>query len=1252
MGNYKGDGYIGTVDINSNPYAGNQVFDEQTTINKVSPAITTGEIDSSTLDVDLQDEFDKETVEVVKQNNQIDPETLEILKRKGEEAKTLRTKWFLEPEYKTMLDEKTAKYRKEFSEKFGINNREEWIKFAVDRGVKVGSLPDWDTDSAIQGLEIEYNESLDKSYNRTKQLLTRPNSITQRLTKKLLNTGLSLTEINTLVTADEVINPATALFDSPYHFGLMQERFKEGKPLNAMGYLGLTSLDIIQSNVLVKSGGKFVKASKFALTGTKPIKTMAKAKEFQIAEAYRIQKATAEIARNNPKVKSLLIEGWETRTGFTISDTVKGLRVYNPEKAREAGKKKLNQLYEIEKDLKVDADGMPVQSDIILSAEQKLTRQADKSALNKISSGGSLGDEGALIVPFLNPDKLNGMVALLVDLKSIKIKNEKGKLVPKYPELQKMGAKKDEPLIDTIFNLTINKELLANKEVQELLIKHGVSFEDYVLTIVGSGSQAGQLLNQLSQIKRIRPKSELDAIEEKTLYSTQNLIYQLYGDSFIRAEGIRRGMMVSSLATAMRNATSAVIRSPVEGLANVMDNALLIKRAEGTGIIPNIVSGKAWRGAFSHMSYMLRQERAKEITDFILDHPQLGDQMNRLTGNYTEIAKARRGESIYGKGFDNTMNMLEEGSHFFNGPNRWQEFVIRRAMFLGEADRRFKQEWGIDLIKGLEEGKISLRDVLNDSPHLKPKDAPSALNIMDNSVTKAMDVTYAKQPDLAAFRSISNFITKSGLTAIIPFPRFMFNAMEFVAEHSVGATYPLIRRALSKDARGTPYTIKERQNVTRNLAAIPMMIGLVAYRRYGDAPADYKQVPSDLIIGDTQVDTSTLFPLRQALWIAEAVNRFFDGTLSSWGGTDKDEMLTVFAGTESLKTGTANVFIDEFASMLNAGNLDTFTDKAKRQKALGRIVGQYTNTYFTPIFQLTTAQRSSGVRTANYKDFTPEAEVVDVFKNAFRDSLSRRGLIAPSSEGDTVLRAGEGDPEIPTILSDEILSKGNEILTEEFNYIFRNKPRGSDNKPVISEEEKEMRNRVFITRTPDEERIGIPIRLTTGWAIGPEDNEERQFLIRIGYKDPDYQLGSKSDIGSIKDFENKQLRLLIPLTVRMAQKEFEKAGKVWEETDTFKTGEGKVSKKQYQALAAREYVEVQLAAYKGIISEAKQYVPEPIVKAIMDYRKIKKSSRLKAEQDWFLTNEEPPDLSKIEDIQFLVERAKVLSKAFQEALQD
>ena len=64
-----------------------------------------------------------------------------------------------------------------------------------------------------------------------------------------------------------------------------------------------------------------------------------------------------------------------------------------------------------------------------------------------------------------------------------------------------MGAKKDEPLIDTIFNLTINKELLANKEVQELLIKHGVAFEDYVLPIVGSGSQSGKLFINFTETR-------------------------------------------------------------------------------------------------------------------------------------------------------------------------------------------------------------------------------------------------------------------------------------------------------------------------------------------------------------------------------------------------------------------------------------------------------------------------------------------------------------------------------------------------------------------------------------------------------------------------------------------------------------------------------------------------------------------------------------------------------------------------------
>ena len=68
--------------------------------------------------------------------------------------------------------------------------------------------------------------------------------------------------------------------------------------------------------------------------------------------------------------------------------------------------------------------------------------------------------------------------------------------------------------------------------------------------MVGSASEAGRVLNKFSQIsKRVKPKSELDAIKEaKTLDMQGN-----FAKTFRRIENIRRGLLVSQIATAARN---------------------------------------------------------------------------------------------------------------------------------------------------------------------------------------------------------------------------------------------------------------------------------------------------------------------------------------------------------------------------------------------------------------------------------------------------------------------------------------------------------------------------------------------------------------------------------------------------------------------------------------------------------------------------------------------------------------------------
>ena len=110
-----------------------------------------------------------------------------------------------------------------------------------------------------------------------------------------------------------------------------------------------------------------------------------------------------------------------------------------------------------------------------------------------------------------------------------------------------------------------------------------------------------------------------------------------------------------------------------------------------------------------------------------------------------------------------------------NIPNRWQEFLVRRGAFLGELERLVKREYKIDFIDVLNQGKI--RDLLNDAGNVRPAGARSFIDLVADSTQKALDVTYAKQPDIPMFRNISSFIVRNGLTVVAPFPRFMFNSM-------------------------------------------------------------------------------------------------------------------------------------------------------------------------------------------------------------------------------------------------------------------------------------------------------------------------------------------------------------------------------------------------------------------------------------------------------------------------------------------
>ena len=107
-----------------------------------------------------------------------------------------------------------------------------------------------------------------------------------------------------------------------------------------------------------------------------------------------------------------------------------------------------------------------------------------------------------------------------------------------------------------------------------------------------------------------------------------------------------------------------------------------------------------------------------------------------------------------GTATDKVLSKMEDFTLALNAPNRWQDFMLRRGIFMGEAQRLFRQKWDIDLIEVLNSGRLD--DLMNDARDLNPtfkvvdgKDqlGVTATEIFAEATERALDLTYANPPE-------------------------------------------------------------------------------------------------------------------------------------------------------------------------------------------------------------------------------------------------------------------------------------------------------------------------------------------------------------------------------------------------------------------------------------------------------------------------------------------------------------------------
>lgn len=341
-------------------------------------------------------------------------------------------------------------------------------------------------------------------------------------------------------------------------------------------------------------------------------------------------------------------------------------------------------------------------------------------------------------------------------------------------------------------------------------------------------------------------------------------------------DNIRRGLLVSQVATSARNFTAQIGRVGMHTLVEATDNALnktLNPMRRLMGAEEKVIDHNKTFNLFLNLTRDVKTaNKVSEIVDL------LPTEKERLFTNYaSDVQDATKNVTL------KTAGKLVDG---LNKINRMQEYYFRRGMFAASLENTLSKK-GLDL-------KAIIREGGNPMENIRASD-------VEKAVDDALEFTYAKTPKEGVgkkFIALSNsvpFVT----TAIFPFARFMTNAMEFQFKHSPLGPLSLLSK-------------KEREAVASGDSRIfaQSMVGsaalLAAVEAKRGSVGDKKWYEIETETGKT-VDMRPYFPLTPYMLVADLAVRAERGL----GGIDSKDIIQGLTGAQ-FRAGTGLSLLDGF----------------------------------------------------------------------------------------------------------------------------------------------------------------------------------------------------------------------------------------------------------------------------------------------------------------------------------------------------
>jgi len=501
-----------------------------------------------------------------------------------------------------------------------------------------------------------------------------------------------------------------------------------------------------------------------------------------------------------------------------------------------------------------------------------------------------------------------------------------------WKQMPEFAPQATEKVSDAIKRTLESVDTFDDVVFERALASADVTPDEFAKMFRTSAGDAARSLQSLSVVARLQNKlKNIDpaaAAELTKMYGDRSAITSAFTgikDFGMRLDRELKALMVSQLSTTLRNAFSGVSVITFGTAAEAVESALYrVGKTAG-----ELATGKPVTGSFTgglkgvyddavrSAFYLGQRDLSSEVTDALLSGtPALYRKMVKTTGEAGP-------------------NDLSKVAQIANTFNVAQDAFFRKAMFTSSVEKQLSRV-GIDMYDVIAQGKQVPFDVLQ------------------NAVNEALTGTFSKMPTKGPMFHAVKFIEELGPigSTVIPFPRFMANAMEWTYKHmptgvlsgSADIASGLTKVATGDADMGTKQLTQGLENFSKGAVGTAALYAAYKYRQENQDSEWYNIKNPD---GST-VDARALFPAAPFLALGDYLVKFNKGRTDEFKSKEFLEAMTGFKAP----AGTYSWLGDKFAeAQTNAATGEDTADN-KVKTFFGEWVGEYLGRALVPFQQI------------------------------------------------------------------------------------------------------------------------------------------------------------------------------------------------------------------------------------------------------------------------------------------------------------